>query len=63
MGKNKGKRHLEVFRTSSELTDSGVMGNPLNATREKGEEIIRRWVDYIREFVQEFGKLPIHKVQ
>jgi len=53
--------HLEVFRMSKELTDSGVMGNPLNATREKGEEIIRRWVDYIREFVREFGKLPIHK--
>lgn len=53
--------HLEVFRTSRELTDSGVMGDPFNATREKGEEIIRRWVDYIREFVREFGKLPIDK--
>lgn len=55
--------HIEVFRTSRELTDSGVMGDPFNATREKGEEIIRRWVDYVREFVQEFGKMPIHKVQ
>lgn len=53
--------HLEVFRTSRELTDSGVMGDPSNATREKGEQIIRRWVDYIREFVPEFRKLPIHK--
>jgi creatinine amidohydrolase len=53
--------HLEVFRTSRELTDSGVMGDPSNATREKGEQIMRRWVDYIREFVPEFRKLPIHK--
>jgi creatinine amidohydrolase len=53
--------HPEVFRTSRELTDSGVMGDPFNATRKKGEEIIRRWVDYIQEFVREFGKLPIDK--
>ena len=25
--------HLEVFRASRELTDSGVMGDPLNETR------------------------------
>jgi creatinine amidohydrolase len=51
--------HVEIFRMSRELTDSGAMGDPTLATREKGEDIIERWVRYIREFVAEFKKLPV----
>jgi creatinine amidohydrolase len=51
--------HVEVFRMSRELTDSGVMGDPRHATGEKGDEIIERWVRYIRDFVEEFKKLPV----
>jgi len=51
--------HVDIFRMSRELTDSGAMGDPAHATREKGEEIIGRWVRYIQEFVAEFKKLPV----
>lgn len=51
--------HVEVFRMSRELTGSGVMGDPRYATGEKGDEIIERWVRYIRDFVEEFKKLPV----
>jgi len=51
--------HVDIFRMSRELTDSGVMGDPRYATGEKGEEIIERWVRYIRSFVEEFKRIPV----
>ena len=50
--------HANIYSLSNEVTKSGVMGNPLGATKGKGELIIERWIDYIRSFIKEFKKLP-----
>jgi len=51
--------HVEIYRMSSELNTTGVMGDPTRATPEKGEEIIRRWVSYIADFINVFKKVPL----
>jgi len=48
-----------VYYLSTELTQSGAMGDPAAATKEKGEIIVSRWVSFIRDFVEEFRKLPV----
>ncbi len=52
-------RIVGLYHRSNEVTQSGVMGDPFGATREKGEMIISHMVDYIRKFVEEFKKMPI----
>jgi len=52
-------RMVSVYHRSDEVTESGVMGDPFAASKEKGEKIIKLWVDYIRAFVEEFKKLPV----
>ena len=46
--------HVSIYRLSKEVTKSGVMGNPMGASKEKGEEIISRWVNYVTDFLKEF---------
>lgn len=48
-----------AYHLSDEVTESGVMGDPFAATKEKGEKIISLWVGYIRDYLEEFRKLPI----
>ena len=48
-----------AYHLSDEVTKSGVMGDPMAATKEKGEKILSLWVDFIRDYVREFQKLPI----
>jgi creatinine amidohydrolase len=48
-----------AYHLSNEVTKSGVMGDPMAATKEKGEKILSLWVDFIRDYVKEFQKLPI----
>jgi creatinine amidohydrolase len=50
---------INVYHTSEELTDSGVMGDPTAASPEKGEKILQAWAAYIAEFIEEFRKLPL----
>ncbi|MEA1964147.1 MAG: creatininase family protein [Candidatus Aerophobetes bacterium] len=50
---------MNVFRLSHEVTKSGVMGNPMKATREKGEKIVDKWVSYLSESVKEFKKISV----
>lgn len=38
---------VNVYHSSEELTASGVMGDPLPATAEKGEKILNAWTHYI----------------
>jgi creatinine amidohydrolase len=52
-------RHINFYCLSKELTKSGVMGDPTHATREKGEVIVRAWVDLICDFIKEFKQVPI----
>ena len=53
------ERVVSVYHRSNEVTQSGVMGDPFPATKEKGEIIINHMVNYIREFVEEFKKIPV----
>jgi len=50
---------VNVYHSSEELTESGVMGDPMAATPAKGEKILSAWTDYIVEFIKEFKKLPL----
>lgn len=52
-------RHINFYCLSKELTNSGVMGDPTHATREKGEIIVKMWVDLICDFIIEFREVPI----
>jgi creatinine amidohydrolase len=52
-------RVVPVYHRSDEVTQSGVMGDPSAATKEKGEIILNHMVSYITEFVQEFKKMPV----
>jgi creatinine amidohydrolase len=52
-------RHINFYCLSKEVTNSGVMGDPSHATREKGEIIVKGWVDYICDFIQEFKEVSI----
>ncbi len=51
--------HVEIYRMSSELNATGIMGDPTHATPEKGEEIIRRCVGYIADFLVAFKKVAL----
>jgi creatinine amidohydrolase len=48
-----------AYHLSDEVTQSGVMGDPLAATKEKGEKIVSLWVGFIRDYIEEFRKLPL----
>lgn len=52
-------RAVSIFHTSNELTQSGVMGDPSQASPEKGERIIAAMVDYISQAVREFRQVPL----
>jgi len=48
-----------AYHLSDEVTQSGVMGDPFAATKEKGEKIVSLWVEFIRDYIEEFRKLPL----
>ena len=43
----------------NEFADRGVIGNPLRATAEKGDEIFDRFSTYLAEAVAELRTVPI----
>lgn len=58
--KLKYKDHIfSAYYMSDEVTESGVMGDPSAASKEKGETILTHLVEYIGEVVEEFKKLPV----
>lgn len=42
-----------------EFVENGVIGNPLRATKEKGEEAFRRLSEHVARGVIELGKVPV----
>jgi creatinine amidohydrolase/Fe(II)-dependent formamide hydrolase-like protein len=42
-----------------QLSESGLLGDPTKASKEKGEEIIRRCLKYLVEFCQDFQKAEL----
>ena len=49
------------YHASRELTQSGVMGDPSEASAEKGEKILQEMVRRVGKVVRSFGELPIPK--
>jgi len=42
-----------------QLSESGVVGDPRKASREKGEEIIRRCMEYLVELCRDFQRAEL----
>jgi creatinine amidohydrolase len=42
-----------------EYSRNGIMGNPLRASREKGEKIYSRMIDLFAEFVRSLKEVPV----
>jgi creatinine amidohydrolase len=55
----KGYEYFYFPMDHDEFADLGVIGNPLRATREKGEEIFRRFSEYLAEALVELRKAPV----
>jgi creatinine amidohydrolase len=51
---------LFMYNDMKQLSESGVIGDPSKASREKGEEIIRRCMEYLVELCRDFqgAQLP-----
>jgi len=50
---------LFMYSDMKQLSDSGVVGDPTRASREKGEEIIRRCMKYLVEFCRDFQRAQL----
>ncbi|HSR11759.1 MAG TPA: creatininase family protein [Thermodesulfobacteriota bacterium] len=48
-----------MYNDMKQLSDSGVFGDPTHATREKGEEIIRRCLAYLEDFCKDWLKAEL----
>jgi len=46
-----------------EFTDSGVIGDPFPATKEKGEAILQRYADYGIKAIEEIKKVKAEVFQ
>jgi creatinine amidohydrolase len=50
---------LFMYNDMKQLSESGLLGDPTKASKEKGEEIIRRCLKYLVEFCQDFQKAEL----
>ena len=48
---------VRMYLRGKEVTKSGTMGDPTNATRELGEQILDNLVDFVVSFVEEMEKI------
>jgi creatinine amidohydrolase len=48
-----------IYQDIRDLTDTGVLGDPTNASAEKGQIIIGLITEYLKTYIQEFRKLPL----
>jgi len=51
-----------IFHISNEVCKWGVMGDPSAASAEKGELIMQKWIDYFKDYIIEFQKLPVEPI-
>ena len=49
-----------IFQDIHELTDTGIMGDPTAASKAKGEKLLDLVTGYLKDFIQEFRKIPLH---
>jgi creatinine amidohydrolase len=55
----KGYEYFYFPMDHEEMADYGVIGNPFRATAEKGNEIFRRFAEYLAEAIVELRKAPV----
>ncbi|MBW1995793.1 MAG: creatininase family protein [Deltaproteobacteria bacterium] len=53
-------RHLTIF---GELTESGVIGDPTRSSAQKGEEILKKAINELSEFVGKFKQMDLRTPQ
>ncbi len=54
-----GYKYFTFPMDHHEFIESGVIGNPLRGTAEKGEEALRRYADHVARGIQELMKVPV----
>jgi creatinine amidohydrolase len=54
-----GYKYFTFPMDHHEFIESGVIGNPLRATAEKGEEALRRYADHVARGILELMKVPV----
>ncbi len=55
-----GYKYFAFPMDHHEFIESGVIGNPLRATKEKGEEAFRRLSEHVARGILELMKVPVH---
>jgi creatinine amidohydrolase/Fe(II)-dependent formamide hydrolase-like protein len=55
--------HVNFFRLTHEVTESGATSDPIKARREKGQKIVNKWVSYLSAFLEEFKKEAHHEIK
>jgi creatinine amidohydrolase len=54
-----GYQYFVMPMDHQEFTETGVIGNPMRATKEKGEEAFRRFADHLVKAIPEFEKVEV----
>jgi creatinine amidohydrolase len=54
-----GYQYFVMPMDHQEFTETGVIGNPMRATKEKGEEAFSRFADHLVKAIPEFEKVPV----
>ncbi len=56
------KRSVEWYAHTSRISETGVMGDPTKASREKGERIWRVMIDRLTEFVESLKRMSLDEI-
>jgi creatinine amidohydrolase len=59
----KGYEYFTAPMEHWQMSDSGLVGNPLRATREKGDQSIQRFADYLVDAIAELRTVPVEVTQ
>lgn len=52
---------INIYLRAKEVTSSGAMGDPKNASAKIGEELLKELTNYVVNFIKEMGKIKIEK--
>jgi creatinine amidohydrolase len=55
----KGYQYFQFPMDHDEFTDTGVIGNPMRATAEKGEQAFQRYATHLVEAIAELSKVDV----
>ena len=55
----KGYQYFQFPMDHDEFTDTGVIGNPMRATAEKGEQAFQRYAAHLVDAIAELSKVDV----